>query len=138
MNEPDGQLVVPSPAQCQVLCQWLRDEQELARVKEDAQLLAHGRNPLPQTLPLREGKNDVGRFECFIPKKFYWSRRKKYGRELFTSDAGLKDLRRHHPDFFTETVSGKAVSGYGGCYDGRPVPPLRRVRFDRGTFQPAT
>ena len=129
-------LVLPTADEARVLVDFMRDEERLAQVKEEAALRARGANPLPQTLPLRDGKDDVGRFECFIPKKFYWSRRKKYGRELFTTDAGLKDLKRHHPEFFTETVSGKTVSGYGGRYDGRTVR-RGRVVFGPGTFNAA-
>ena len=133
MDEP-GQLVVPSPAVCHALCKWMQDEQELERVKEEA-ALHQGAMPLREAVPLRVGKEDAAQMLAFIPPRFYWSRRQKYGRGLFNTEAGIKDLQKHHPQFFPKQISGKIMSGYGG----RGVQNhRRRVCFGRNTFTPAT
>src|SRR4051794_10666411 len=113
------EIVIPTLAETRVLIQFMKDEQKLKEVREQARLAAHGHHGLRETKPLCDGKDDFARFTAFIPPQFYWSRRQKYGKELFTTDAGLKDLKKHHPEFFTKTVSGQAVSGYTGHGDTR-------------------
>ena len=101
----------PSSAHVRALTADLLETQRRRAAQEDAAILARGRVPLARTLPLRDGRDDFGRLECFVPKGRYWRLRKKYGRGLFTSDAGLKDLRRHHPEWFTQTVSHRPTFG---------------------------
>lgn len=140
MNDP-GDLVVPGPAACKVLCEWLKDEQEFKRVREEA-AVAQGVRPVAEgkARPVRVGKEDAAEWLGFIPPEFYWSRRRsKSLTGLFNTEAGIKDLRRHHPEFMLTTTSGKATVGWTAAReDSRPTRPTkRRVHFDRNTFQAA-
>lgn len=102
----------PTLAQTRALIEDLQERNRIADAREDREIQRRGKIPLPRTLPLRDGQEDAGRMECFIPKRRYWRLRQKYGRGLFTSDAGLKDLRRHHPEWFTETVNRRPTFAF--------------------------
>lgn len=123
------------------LLELLREEQLLKDAKEAAAIQASGKIGLrgsAEVLPLRDGREDWGQYEANIPPRFYWSRRKQYGEGLFNTDDGIKDLKRHHPEFFPTTISGKITSGFGGKYDGRTTTSRRRVNFGRGTLDLTT
>lgn len=102
----------PSLAQTRALIADLHERDRILDAREDREIRRRGKISLPHTHALREGNDESGRLECFIPKRRYWQLRKKYGRGLFTTDAGQKDLRRHHPEWFTETVSRRPTFGF--------------------------
>lgn len=108
-SEP--KVMKPTVAQTRAMIEDLHGQQCRRAAREDAEIARRGKTPLPRTLPLRDGREELGRMECFIPKGRYWRLRKKYGRGLFTTDAGLKDLKRHHPEWFTETVNPRPTFG---------------------------
>lgn len=127
-------IIQPNPAQIRELLQVLRDQQTFERAKEEAAVMSRGQVGLREARPLHD--DDVGDFaqlEATIPAKHYWMIRRKYGAGFFRDDASMRDLRRHHPEYFTKTVSGRIQSGYGSKQQ-----PVRRVRFGRGTLQLAT
>lgn len=120
----------PSPHEVRGLLQVLRDQQVLERAKEQAKVLASGQVGPRQARPLSDDQvGEFARLEATVPAKHYWMIRKKYGAQAFRDDGFMKDLRRHHPEYFTETVSGRIQSGFGS--KSRPKP---RVKFDRGTL----
>lgn len=94
----------PPLAHVRAMIAELKEDSRRKDAIEDAAIARRGRTSLPRTRALPEGS---GRMECFIPKRRYWRLRRKYGREIFTTDAGQKDLRRHHPEWFTETVADR-------------------------------
>jgi hypothetical protein len=102
----------PSLAHVRTMIADLTETQRRRAAAEDAAILRRGKIPMPKTMALRDGREEFGRMECFIPKGRYWRLRRKYGRELFTTDAGQKDLRRHHPEWFTETQSHRPTFGF--------------------------
>lgn len=136
MNEGNEEILPVRDEEARLLCKLLSDEQTFKDAQEEYQRQRNGHtgiHGMREVIPLRDGRDDVAQMEAEIPKRFYWSRRRKYGRELFTTDAGMKDLRRHHPEFFPKQISGKIMSGYGGKFD-----PARRVYFAPGTMTFAT
>lgn len=104
--------VKPSLAQTRALIADLREQDRILDAREDREILRRGKTPIPRTMALREGRDESGRLECFIPKRRYWKLRQKYGRQLFTTDSGLKDLRHHHPEWFTETISHRITFAF--------------------------
>lgn len=133
------QVIAPTPEMVRVLCEEMHKEIVLQHVRHDAEILRRGRIGLPQTLPLMDGRDDFGRVEAFIPKHRYWELRRKYGRGIFTTDDGMKDLKRHHPEWFPETVSPRIQVGAGGKWN-RVAPGghsrlRRRFRFGAGTME---
>lgn len=104
--------VKPTLAHTRALIADLQERNRVLDAREDREILRRGKTPLPRTMALRDGRDESGRMECFIPKRRYWRLRQKYGRQMFTTDSGLKDLRRHHPEWFTETVSARPIFGF--------------------------
>lgn len=97
----------PGPAHVRAMIADLKELKRAKRAREDAVWARRARHPLHQTRALPDG----ARFECFPPPTRYWDLRHKYGRELFTTDAGQKDLKRHHPEWFTKTVADRQTFG---------------------------
>jgi hypothetical protein len=123
------ELVIPSPNEVRALVQVLRDQQTFERAKENARVMAAGHVGPREALPLRDDEvGEFGHYEATIPAKHYWAIRQKYGDKFFKDDGCMKDLRRHHPEYFCRTVSGRITNT-------PKYSPQRRVKFDRGTLQ---
>lgn len=128
------EIIQPNPAEIRALLQVLRDQQTFERAKENARVMAAGHVGPREARPLMDDEvGEFGQYEATIPAKHYWAIRQRYGAGFFRDDGCMKDLKRHHPEYFARTVSAKITNT--PKYSPNPV---RRVRFDRGTLTLAT
>lgn len=89
-----------------------REVLELAR-HEERMMRTAGR-PDNEALPLMDDGHEWARVEARIPKTLFWNlaMRDGFGWEGLSSDEGIRDILRDHPQCRVKTVSGRAQSGW--------------------------
>lgn len=128
------EILIPTPNEVRALVQVLRDQQVFERSMENAKVMAAGHVGPMEAHPLADDEvGEFGQYEATIPARHYWAIRNKYGAGFFKDDESMRDLRRHHPEYFCKTVSRRITNT-----PKQSQKPVRRVRFDRGTLTLAT